>query len=135
MSHQKISSFFFFLLRLLFRALPFVIVSSTIYDFYIKKFNVKPRKLLTAFSIISNYENLVRINKSPSVINCIDGIKVLSAIWICMGHRRPQKLTNSRIFFENMILNVIERHQVGVTSFFVCSAVVCTQSLLKAMEK
>ena len=85
--------------------------------------------------MISNYSELVNINKSSSVINCIDGIKVLSAIWICVGHRKPKNLLSSKLFIDKTILNAIGRFDIAVTTFFVCSAVVVTQSLLKALDR
>jgi peptidoglycan/LPS O-acetylase OafA/YrhL len=116
--------------------LPFAVILSSIYDFYAQKFNVKPRKLFTAFSVFTNFPDLVKINKTASLINSIDGIKVLSALWICVGHRKPKYLLNSKSStFDGIVLKAIGRFDIAVTTFLVCSAVVVTQSLLRSIER
>lgn len=52
--------------------------ASTFYDVYMRKFELKGREVYSTFSVVSNFEVLLKINRSNSVINCIDGLKVLS---------------------------------------------------------
>jgi hypothetical protein len=142
--HSKILSIFYWIyflrinfidFSIFFNSLPIAIVLSSIYDYYVQKANEKPKKLFTVFSVFENYTNLVKINKNASVISCIDAIKVLSAIWICVGHRKSKNLSQSKVFFNGTVLKIISTFDIAVTSFFVCSAVLITISLLKALDR
>lgn len=121
--------------RFSFNFIAFSIVASTIYDFVTEKFKLKQKKYFTAFSITSNISNLLKINNNTSNINCIDGLKVLSALWIVMGHRKFGKDIKTDIIFERFVFRLIDAYHLGVTTFFVCSGILVTQSFLRALER
>lgn len=68
-------------------------VLSTFYDVFTWSFQLKSRESLKACSVLSNFRQLMTINKSESVINCIDGLKVIS------GLKCLQLWMNSRFFY------------------------------------
>ena len=109
---------------------------STFYDYLSRKLTWKSWKSLTSFSLLRNASNLFQINKSASVINCIDSIKVISAIWIVCGHRQERLKKNyTNSFVEKVILGSVHPFTEAVVTFLVCSAVLVTQSLIKAFER
>lgn len=111
-------------------------VSSTFYDVGTRIFKRKQKTSLTIFSFWSNFEELCKVNKSTSVINSIDGIKVLTALWIILGHRferieRPHPDTVVKKIVWKFLLEFFDT----VTTFLVCSAILVTQSILRALDR
>lgn len=80
----------------------------------------------------------MRISKSESVIRSIAGIKVLSAFWIMIWHRRMRIRPNERKYFatdwDNFVFRFSERFTFGIDSFFICSAVTVTLSIMRSLE-
>lgn len=73
---------FYFLFSFVLSVLGVLTALSTIYDVYSRKFDQKISKVFTSFSVLSNFEAFLKINRSSSVINCIDGLKVLGGKFI-----------------------------------------------------
>jgi peptidoglycan/LPS O-acetylase OafA/YrhL len=113
-------------------------VLSTIYDVVMQKLGGQPNKLIKAFSISSNFNNLMKINKSDSIVRCMDGIKVLSATWIMIWHRRMPYRYGGRKFFatvgDEFVFRFAERFAFGIDAFFICSAIAVTLSILRSLE-
>ncbi|XP_031343061.1 nose resistant to fluoxetine protein 6-like [Photinus pyralis] len=65
-----------------------VIFASTIYDIYlyITESQVKHRALV-AFSILKNGKQLIAIENNAKQITCMNGIRVISTMWIILEHR------------------------------------------------
>jgi peptidoglycan/LPS O-acetylase OafA/YrhL len=84
---------------------------------------------------VKNFKDLMKINRSTSVINCIDGLKVLSAFWIIMGHRKRYNHFKPEDSFDKLVLLMIGGYHFGVTIFIVCSGVLVTQSFLRAIDR
>lgn len=117
---------------------------STVYEVFIKKLGYKPIKLLTIFSLDSNYNDLVKISDSKSIINCIDGLKVIACFWVVVGARNdfykfPQyigevygsKVNNGSDYLVNLY-NVNPR---SVDTFLACSGILVAQSFLNCFDK
>lgn len=77
----------------------------------------------------------MKINDETSLINCIDSLKVISAFWIVMGHRKFNKRINAGSFFDTLMFKLIDAYHFAVTTFFVCTAILVTQSFLRALER
>ncbi|KAJ3651806.1 hypothetical protein Zmor_017816 [Zophobas morio] len=70
-----------------FAMLGLILVASTIYDLHLKCFG-KKSNIFVAFSLYSNARRLVSAtsNKKEDNLSCLNGIKVLSCLWIVYGH-------------------------------------------------
>jgi hypothetical protein len=113
-----------------------VTVVSTLAEVLSTKFERRFDNKYTIFSLLSNYKHLNETKQSKSSINCIDAIKVLSMIWIILGHRGDgiDRISPQSIVGEYLILT-IRGYYVAVDTFLVCSAILVTQSILKALDR
>ncbi|CRK86532.1 CLUMA_CG000223, isoform A [Clunio marinus] len=74
------------------------------------------------------------------IINCIDAIKVLSAIWIIIGHRNDMIAqlfgykTEQKTLWSSAMNNMILSYFNCVDTFLTCSAILVTQSFLKLFD-
>ncbi|XP_063625478.1 nose resistant to fluoxetine protein 6-like [Cydia splendana] len=63
---------------------------STIYDLYdvflLEKAPAETNKLLTSFSVFTNTRRLFTFSKTPGSIDCLDGLRSLSILWVVIGH-------------------------------------------------
>jgi hypothetical protein len=65
----------------------FVVASSTVYDLVFRQLKVDRHALLVSFSLYTNGQNLFNMKTSKNDIRCLHGIRVLSIVWILLGHR------------------------------------------------
>ncbi|XP_055913312.1 nose resistant to fluoxetine protein 6-like [Eupeodes corollae] len=65
-----------------------MMLASTIYDLTMTTMKTKPTPVLLAFSVLTNGKKMFAIStkKSPNIIDCLTGIRVLSMAWIMYGH-------------------------------------------------
>jgi hypothetical protein len=61
-----------------FIAIGLLAALSTAYDYFTKKYRLPSKQILKSFSVTQNFKDLLKINESESMINCIDGLKTLS---------------------------------------------------------
>lgn len=64
-------------------------VISTVYDLTPKRNftgNAGLGSLLIAFSVYTNGKKLLKVRTSSSELSCLNGIRVLSLIWVIAGH-------------------------------------------------
>jgi hypothetical protein len=115
---------------------------STIYDIWMEKRERKPCNTLTIFSLNSNFRDLMKINESNSIINCIDGIKVLSAIWIIIGHRRDMMMSlfhkrshQNVVLWDEAAVGIVNNYFYCVVTFLTCSGILVAQSFLRSFER
>lgn len=126
----------------IFSMIAVVTICCTIYDVWMRKLKRKSKTLFTYFSLYSNFRELMKSTRSDSTISCIDGLKVISAIWIIIGHRKdalrepfPTYRYKNLGFWELTTLKIIGAYFYSVETFIACSAIIVTQSLLKSFER
>lgn len=114
----------------------------TIHDIWRRRLGKQPRNGRKIFSLYSNFKELMKINEAETTIQCINGIKVLSCILIIIGHRRdlikdlfPKVYENNVTFGSDHILRYLDSYKRAVDTFFACSGILVTQSLLRCYEK
>lgn len=66
-----------------------IIIASTIYDVYLSKssgITGRRQKMLLAFSAYTNGSKIIKASTNSDQIQFFNGMKVLSMIWIIIGH-------------------------------------------------
>lgn len=125
-----------FLYRVFLLLLVLTSVISTSIDIFTPNNRFRSKKIISSFSLTANFKSLIKINDSPNLIRCIDGLKVLAALYIVLGHR--MEFTYSTKYFFNPWLQNIKQfilgYKFGLDVFFVCSAVLITMSLLRTFQ-
>lgn len=104
----------------------------------------EPHKLYIAFSVYTNGEKLYDITKpkSKNSIDCLNGLRAISLMWIIFGHRIFTQYgtwaTNTREFGEILetppTAPMLVFH-IWVDTFFVMGGLLVTVSLLNALDK
>jgi hypothetical protein len=118
-------------------ALIFITFVCTSIDVFTRSRQHNKTKIFSTFSLVHHYNNLMRISESKSQIRCIDGMKVLAAFYIIIGHRMQftfEKKTYN-IMWQKRLKRFILGYHFGIDVFFVCSGVLITKSLLRRFEK
>lgn len=103
------------------------------------------RSLLRKFSLKKNFQHLIAANRDPKKsIKCIDGIKVLTALWIMLGHRldffnhlsTTRKIYNTNWWTpEGLVLSFITSFTLGVDIFLIITIILATISLMELFER
>lgn len=122
-------------LRLVFASIIILTVASSIYGIVMRFIGREPRQSLLIFSLPRNLSELFKINKPESSINCIDGIKVLAAVTIIVGHR-SYWMANPwpESWLGRAVRMAIEMYDNSVTTFLACSAFLIAQSFLRSLK-
>lgn len=117
-------------------------IINTLYDFYKRSNKEEPNKFWVSFSVYTNGIKLfdMRKSKSPSAINCLHGLRVMSIFWIILGHRVYNQFPwgNPRDFLDFMNTPnsaIIKTHPIAVDTFLVIGAVLMTWTALRDCEK
>ncbi|XP_047985388.1 nose resistant to fluoxetine protein 6-like [Leguminivora glycinivorella] len=117
---------------------------STTYDLYItfflEKAPAETNKLLTSFSVYTNTRRLFTFSKSPGSIDCLDGMRSLSILWVVIGHT----FTN---IFSGTTINLLDAFKwtssskatwftaavLSVDTFFMMSGLLVVYTTVKKM--
>jgi peptidoglycan/LPS O-acetylase OafA/YrhL len=98
-------------------------------------------KCFIAFSIRENLMKLMKFSPSEDSIGCINGIKVLAALWIIIGHRMDMMIENPDVmslfmgFGERMILSFARMFTSVVDTFFVASGILVTRKCFRLFQE
>ncbi|XP_011883106.1 PREDICTED: nose resistant to fluoxetine protein 6-like isoform X2 [Vollenhovia emeryi] len=67
--------------------LALIIIASTGYDIAMQRASAsQSRGIFTAFSLYKNGKELLRTDRRPGSIRCLDGLRFISICWIIYGH-------------------------------------------------
>lgn len=102
----------------------------------------EPLKPLVAFSLYTNIKELLHIDytKSRKVIACMNGMRALAAFWVIAGHRifRDQHIMSRPLNPSGGLaaatLAILMTNDYAVDVFFLLSAILVTQSCLRALD-
>lgn len=86
------------------------ILTSSNYGYYTYDIFLETKHpILLAFSFYTNGKNILKTTKQSDQILCFNGIKVVSMIWVILGHRY--------LSFQDLAVN--KEEVTEVTNFFI----------------
>lgn len=104
-----------------------------------------PCMTLVAFSLVTNGKNLFDISKKDSTksIECLDGLRSLSLLWIIFGHRYDDMFsapaTNSVTATESWLKCIFSlshtTFHLAVDTFFLMGGLLVTWSFMKSFDE
>ncbi|XP_044739778.1 nose resistant to fluoxetine protein 6-like [Chrysoperla carnea] len=124
-------------------ALACVILLSTCYDIFLYQVQKDPIHPLTiAFSWFTNFKKLIKINNNPDLLPCLNGIRVISILWIIHGHE-TDTMGHGVLFNGKEAMNFNKRtwslftlsSSVAVDSFFFLSGLLLMFGFLKSRAR
>ncbi|CAD7090161.1 unnamed protein product [Hermetia illucens] len=127
----------------IFGLIGLLMLLSSIYDFYTSKYNKQKNALLLSFSVITNARKLFHVENKPSAntIECLNGIRSLSIMWIIYGHTLLvmafMPLLNYNYYWEwvsEYYSMLVISGPVAVDSFFLLSGILVTFHLYKEID-
>merc|ERR1719341_137560 len=137
-----------------FAILVLALTVGTAYDIFnrarseeAKKKKGEPNRILTAFSLLQNFEFVVSTKKMGSDrIDCIEGIRAISMTWVVMGHSflyaRNYMFSRNAYFFQaglftetGMAMLALTEAPYSVDTFFFIGATLVSYLLLKDLDK
>ncbi|KAJ8021721.1 Nose resistant to fluoxetine protein 6 [Holothuria leucospilota] len=104
--------------------------------------NSKLHDILTSFSAVYNCNKILSAKKNSSSLSCLNGIRVLSMLWIIWGHSNSflvgLRLDNPKTMYETLYFtyryNSTALGTYSVDSFFVLSGLLVTYLTLKELK-
>ncbi|XP_016976550.1 nose resistant to fluoxetine protein 6 [Drosophila rhopaloa] len=118
---------------------------STIYDYFFCQDEKTINPVVKAFSARSNSRALFKIvdtNSNPNVIDCLNGIRCLSFIWVVFGHEylvfamSPNINMADALKWMNSIFSMFVLHGIyAVDTFFFLSGLLLVVIALRSMDK
>ncbi|KAG5682579.1 hypothetical protein PVAND_011924 [Polypedilum vanderplanki] len=102
--------------------------------------NTNCNKFLQSFSLFSNFKNLISNDNKNTSIDCLNGLKVISSLWIIIGHRMnmmieyPNQMKLFMSFEEKIILRIAEMYTSIVDTFFVVSGILVSIKCMKLFK-
>jgi hypothetical protein len=121
-----------------------LLVSSIVLLNFLGTKTKNSRSLLYKFSLKNNLKILFSNRESRRSIKCIDGIKVLTALWLMLGHRlsffhhlsTTQNIHDTSWWTpEGLLLSFITSFTLGVDIFLIITIILATQSLIEMFER
>nr|XP_015834703.1 PREDICTED: nose resistant to fluoxetine protein 6-like isoform X2 [Tribolium castaneum] len=120
-----------------------IVVASTLYDFFVYQYVTdKKPNIHVAFSMLTNGKKLLSTKTAEGNLNCLNGLRVISLMWIVLGHGFQYSfyvpVINSLDMEEwkNFKANcLIIACSVAVDTFFVISGLLLVYLFLKSEAK
>ncbi|XP_017074563.2 nose resistant to fluoxetine protein 6-like [Drosophila eugracilis] len=117
---------------------------ATLYDYFLCEDQKKLPPLLKAFSARANSRALFHVStkSNPNVIECLNGIRCMSLIWVCYGHDYIVTFTSPNINYVDIyawaktpFMEFINEGVFAVDTFFFLSGLLVAVVSLRAMER
>ncbi|CAH0398541.1 unnamed protein product [Chilo suppressalis] len=71
----------------IFSVIGFLVIISTTYDLYSNfQLRQRPNKMYCCFSVYTNTKRFLTFNSNPEALECVDGIRAISMLWVVVGH-------------------------------------------------
>ncbi|XP_063538710.1 O-acyltransferase like protein-like [Cydia strobilella] len=128
----------------IFSILGCLTIASTAYELnhiFIKKATIKPDELRSCFSVYNNTDRLLTLASKPGALDCLDGIRALSILWVITGH---SALVHFGTYLSNFVdylewsvnlraVYLLSAH-LSVDSFFVLSGLLLVYTVARKMK-
>ncbi|XP_050350891.1 O-acyltransferase like protein-like isoform X2 [Nymphalis io] len=130
----------------LFSFILIVTIISTSYDLYqtylLKKDNTQIDRVYRCFSIHTNAKRLLSFNNGPGALECVDGIRAISMLWVIFGHTycltamtfisNATQILNWLTSFRSIWVNSAP---ISVDTFFVLSGILCVYTVIGKINR
>ncbi|XP_017487800.1 PREDICTED: nose resistant to fluoxetine protein 6, partial [Rhagoletis zephyria] len=127
-----------------FSFIVFCMIASSVYD-YIKTKNKEPKKpLFVAFSVLTNAPKIftVKQTNNPNVIQCLNGLRCFSLIWVVYGHgymtfyQLPHiNIVKVYTWVETPYSMLVQNATLCVDTFFFMSGLLMLWGAFREMER
>ncbi|XP_044747810.1 nose resistant to fluoxetine protein 6-like [Coccinella septempunctata] len=119
-----------------------VMLLSTCYDLYCQYFHAEPNQLFLAFSMYTNSGKLFSISKNNNQLECLNGLKFYSMLWVLVGHTYSLGLGAPLYNYLDIMTWADKLHSMliisgtlSVDTFFVVGGALVTYVYMQSMEK
>lgn len=120
-----------------------LVIASTIYESTVLRRKSEPDQLFAAFSLHTNVNRLLRIGCDPGSLECLNGLRVVSTLWIVLLHSydayrfMPTVYNPNRVeeFRSGLGRAVVSQATLAVDTFFVIGGMVNCIGFLRAKQK
>ncbi|XP_045468713.1 nose resistant to fluoxetine protein 6-like [Harmonia axyridis] len=118
----------------------FIAILSTCYDIINQKLSLKPKHpIFVAFSCYTNGKKLFGTQTNSDQLSCLHGIKVLSMVWVVLGHSYLNMFTTSldNLFYVNEWIDnptnmLILSATLSVDTFFMIGGLLTVYVFMKS---
>ncbi|XP_039962162.1 nose resistant to fluoxetine protein 6 [Bactrocera neohumeralis] len=127
-----------------FSFIVFCMLASSVYD-YIKTKNNEPKKpLFIAFSVLTNAPKIFTVKKSnnPNVIQCLNGLRCFSMMWVVFGHGymtfyELPHINKDKVYtwIETPYSMLVQNATLCVDTFFFMSGLLMLWGAFREMER
>ncbi|XP_047991968.1 O-acyltransferase like protein-like isoform X2 [Leguminivora glycinivorella] len=119
-------------------------LASTAYELhhiFIKKATTKPDELRSCFSVYGNTDRLLTLASKPGALDCLDGVRTLSILWVITGHSLLvhfgtylSNILDYAEWSENLRAAYLLAADFSVDSFFVLSGLLLVYTAARKMK-
>ncbi|KAH8268347.1 hypothetical protein KR026_005456, partial [Drosophila bipectinata] len=124
--------------------LSVVVTIATLYDYFLCKDQSQMPVIVKSFSARANSRALFKVenNSNPNVIQCLNGIRCMSLIWVIFCHEYAFAMISPNLNTLDLVAWVAEPFSsfmvhgyFSVDSFFVLGGMLVSMIVLRTMEK
>ncbi|XP_047533374.1 nose resistant to fluoxetine protein 6-like [Vanessa atalanta] len=130
----------------IFSLILLITIISTSYDLYqtyvLKKENSEIDRLYRSFSIHTNTKRLLSFNYGPGALECVDGIRAISMLWVIFGHTyclTPLSFVSNAAHILNWLTSFrsiwVNSAPISVDTFFMLSGILCVYTVIGKISR